>query len=221
MSERLALCAVGALALAAAAGPAGAVTFLSAGTSSACAAGSCFANSKTYTITWSAADFAGKPVGIQQLKLDRKVLGDMQDFAFKIGFQTADGGAVGDWGSYMIAGLAGDTVSIFGPGFMWDTHKGDLVLTLTLAIPDIGGAGGGNPVASVGGGDSSVTADAGVGMLHDVVDDGLLSGVVRAAGPSAVGAGAPEPQAWALMLLGFGAAGSLLRGRRRSEFNAG
>ena len=132
MFERLALCAAGALALAAAAGPAGAVTFLSAGTSSACAPGSCFATGKTYTITWSAADFAGNPVGIQQLKLDRKILGDKQDFAFKVGFQLADGGAVGDWGSYMIAGLGGDTVNILGPGFVWDTRKGDLVLTLSL-----------------------------------------------------------------------------------------
>ena len=32
----------------------------------------------------------------------------------------------------------------------------------------------------------------------------------------AVGAGVPEPAAWALMILGFGAAGSVLRSRRRA-----
>src|SRR6185436_18716989 len=103
-------------------------------------------------------------------------------FAFKVGFRLADGGAVGDWASYMIAGLGGGTVNISGPGFVWDTSKGDLVLTLSLASPGIGGAGGGGGLFAGGGGggdgggggESSVAADTGVVALNDMVDTGLL-----------------------------------------------
>lgn len=221
MIERFGLFAASALAITAAAAPAGAVTFLSAGATSACAASSCFSKNKTYTITWSAADFAGGRVGIQQLKLDRNVLGDKQDLVFKVGFQLAGGGDVGEWGAFMIAGLSGDTVNIFGPGFTWDTYKGDLVMTLSLIQPGIGAGGGGmipggwRDEPFEGGDPGRVAADDEGGPMHDVVDASLLRAPTPSLQPSAASAAVPEPQAWAMMLLGFGVAGGLLRNRRR------
>jgi len=69
--------------------------------------------------------------------------------------------------------------------------------------------------------DGMVAADDRMGWLHDVDGGDVLSGFMPKAGLPGATAALPEPQAWALMLLGFGAAGGLLRSRRRAQLTGG
>jgi len=193
-----------------------AATFLQVGTNALCSSGGCFGSGNTFQKVWSAAQQSG-PVDISSLFLDRNVLGDRQDFAVKVGFSLADGTKVGDWGAFTIAVLGGQVVQVGGQAFTWDTSRGDLVLTLSLVVPEKGGGGffgggllGGGRGANFGPdggadlGSGMVVADMPPGVGRDVVDN-LVAAVTAV----------PEPRAWALMLIGFGAAGATLRGRRR------
>ena len=69
--------------------------------------------------------------------------------------------------------------------------------------------------------DGMVAADDRMGWLHDVDGGDVLSGFMPKVGLPGATAALPEPQAWALMLMGFGAAGGLLRGRRRAQLPTG
>jgi hypothetical protein len=87
-------------------------------------------------------------------------------------------------------------------------------------VPEKGGGGGGlfsggGGASFGGGGFSASSADPGLGadvvmntqpmsITRDVINDLVVNAVA-----------VPEPGAWALMLLGFGAAGTTLRLRRR------
>ncbi|WP_293903924.1 PEPxxWA-CTERM sorting domain-containing protein [Phenylobacterium sp.] len=217
---------LGAIALAAAvvtAAPAAqAATYLAAGLSGLCSASGCFAGQQTtYRQVFSSGRFSGA-LDIANLALDRSILGASQDRLFKVSFQLADGTTVGDWGSFMIAGLGGQVVTLGGKAFTWDTSKGDLVMTLALVVPQTGGGGfggdgfggGGQPAAF---GDDAVAMIGGLGARPGVdpyrhldADEitGLMTGVTLV----------PEPAAWALMLGGFGAAGAVLRNRRKIRY---
>ena len=196
-----------------------------------CGAGGCFAAGSTFRQTWSASDRAG-PVSIGALLLDRGVLGANQDMLFKVSFRLADGTKVGDWGTFMIAGLGGEEVRLGGQAFTWDTSQGDLILQLELMVPDKGGAGGffggggggGGAFASIGGGgfggsSMSVAENPPFSLSGTMPMNDVLTGLPHG-GRNILGfdpaIAVPEPSAWALMVLGFGSAGALLRTRRRT-----
>jgi hypothetical protein len=194
-----------------------------------CAAtGGCFeAGSSTYKQVWKAGGVSG-PVDVGALLLDRRILGAWQDQLFKVSFRLADGTRVGDWGAFMIAGLNGEMVRLSGPGFTWDSSLGDLEMTLELAFPSQGAGGGGFPgqggpfggdaFPGRGGPFSSGAPLADPPPFDPPFNLPPTSVLAQAADPDDVAAlaaeplvGVPEPGAWALMLLGFGMAGALLR----------
>jgi hypothetical protein len=219
--------------LALAAPSARAASFLQAGPNALCGAGGCFAVGNSFRQTWSAADRSGQ-LSIGSLMLDRGIIGTNQDMLFKVSFRLADGTKVGDWGSFMIAGLSGEVVRLGGQAFNWDTSQGDLILQLDLVVPDKGGGGGffaggggggggGGSLASVGGGFGSsmtVAAETPAFSASEIMPmNDVLMGAPHG-GRGGIGfdpaVSAPEPSSWALMLLGFGAAGAMLRTRRRT-----
>jgi hypothetical protein len=135
----------------------------------------------------------------------------------------------------MIATLGGDVVRIGGQAFTWDGSMGDLILQIDLVIPDKGGGGGffagggggggGGALASMadgGGFGSSMSVAAGAPAfsaselmpMNDVLMGAPHGGRGGIGFDPAVSA--PEPSSWALMLLGFGTAGAMLRMRRRT-----
>jgi hypothetical protein len=208
-------------ALAVGAPSASAATFLSVGPNALCASGGCFSATKTFTQTFSAA---GGSYSISALNLDRSVLGANQDLAVKVSFYTADGQQISNWGSYVIAGLNGQVVTLGGQDFNWDASKGDLVVRLDLVKPDKGGGGGGGggfasfaSAPSFGDGDMSPPGNA-FGVQRGLGGtDGIPPGILRADPPSnpVFAVTVPEPASWALMIVGFGAAGTLIRRERR------
>jgi len=210
----LALSAVAMAGMAAVAVPAHAAIFLTAPNGMCSGATGCFGDASTYRQTFSASSLNG-PVDIRTLGLDRSVLGALQDKVVKISFKTASGVTVSDWGGYVIAGLSGDTVSLVGQDFTWTPDQGDLVLQLDLVVPRHGGSGGGGG----GGGGLNFGGSPTSGGLPGIVDQGAGAGA--AAGPPSISdppgvvSVAPEPAAWAMMLLGLGTAGGLLRRARR------
>lgn len=200
--------AVAGLALAAPA--AQAATTLKLGPSALCSASGCFADTKrTFTYSFSASEFGGG-ANVSQLSIFKGLLGDMATYGVKITFQTADGTVVGDWGTFTLAALAGETVTIGGKTIDWNSAAGDLVVKLELLIPDKGGAGGGFGGGFGGGGFAAAPIGAGdliprAPSLLAPPTGGLVADL-RAA--------VPEPSTWAMMIMGFGAAGAVLRRRR-------
>lgn len=202
--------AAAAAAIAVAAPAAHAATLMPAAIQSTCLS-SCFDQTHTYKQTISASSFSG-PVSIGALNLDRALLGqNYQTSVFHVTFWTADGHQVGDFGRYMIGSLGSDVVTLKGSSFAYDPSLGNLTMKIELDGFSSAGGGGGfgfTPGAAPPqridfappGGD-----DPGLGFIpHGGVvssDPVLLVSV-------------PEPASWALMVLGFGGAGSVLRRRR-------
>jgi len=211
MSKSFAL-AVASAAFVVAAPAAQAATVLTVGPSSLCSSSGCFGdNNRSFKQTFSAA---GGSVDISALKLFRGIVGDMEGYAVRVSFTLADGTEVGSWGSYTLAALAGDFVTIGGKAFTWNAGEGDLVLKLDLIAPSKGGGLGGGFAAFGGGG------SAGGGFLSAPT---VMQGrpLINVAGPSilpdreAIAAvPLPEPTTWALMITGFGFAGASLRRRK-------
>lgn len=223
MSKSLVLAFTSLAALVVAAPSAQAATMLTVGPSSTCSASGCFGETtRTFKQTFSAAD---GPVSISSLSLFRGIVGDMQNYAVRISFETADGTKIGSWGAYTLAMLGGEFVTLGGESFVWDAATmGDLVLKLDLLKPDKGGGFGGGGFGGFGGGASAFAPGAGV-------SDAARFGPPRInmpgpAAPQAVDldvalSAAPEPGAWALMILGFGGAGVMLRRRRSAPVACG
>lgn len=219
MSKSLVLTLTSLAALTVAAPTAQAATMLTVGPSTTCAASGCFGETtRTYKQTFSAAS---GPVDISSLSLFRGIVGDMQNHAVRISFETADGRKIGSWGAYTLAMLGGEFVTLAGESFTWDAATmGDLVLKLDLLKPEKGGGFGGG---GFGGGMSAFAPGAAVS------DDARFGPPrINVPGPEqqavdldvAVSA-APEPGAWALMILGFGGAGVMLRRRRLAPVACG
>src|SRR5689334_16354250 len=121
-----------AVAAAAMALPAQAASLFSASASAACGVDGCFSGeTHTFTQAFAANAFHGT-LDVGSLMLDRSILGGMQDQLFTVSFHLADGTALGNWGSFMIAVLGGQIVTLSGSAFQWDTSLGDLVLQLDL-----------------------------------------------------------------------------------------
>ena len=190
--------ALSALALAAvlSASPAAAATVLDVSKNEGCGKASCFNDQGVFTQTWSAKDAAG-PMTIGKLLLDRGVLGNLDGSTFRISF-TLNGAEVGSWGNYMMAGIAGGELTFSGQAFTWNPEDGDLSLVLQIDMPKQGARGGDGSFASF-------NPDYNYGGVEF---EGIAGSVISAA---------PEPTAWALMITGFGLAGSTLRQRRRAR----
>lgn len=210
-----------------------AAMFLQAGPNALCAEGGCFGTANSFRQTWSASNQTGA-TSISSFMLDRSLLGDNQDKLFKVSFRLADGTKVGDWGSFMIAGLGGDSVRLSGQAFDWNAAMGDLIVQFDLVVPEKGGGGGGFFAGGGGGGGGSAFAGGGFGSSMTVAADAppfaaseimpmndVLMGAPHG-GRGGVGfdpaISAPEPASWALMILGFGVAGGMLRSRRTLRY---
>ncbi|MBL8771216.1 MAG: PEP-CTERM sorting domain-containing protein [Phenylobacterium sp.] len=189
--------------------------------SNLCGEGGCFSDTtRVLSRTWSASEFQG-PLSISSLSIDKAMLGSMQDYAVRVSFVDGAGKTVANWGSYTLAVLSGDVVTLGGETVNWNTADGDLTLKLELLIPDKGGAGGGGfggfggfggggfaTAPAFGGGDGP----AGLGRLTSPqLPPPALQNM-----PALISAAVPEPGAWALMLIGFMGAGHALRSRRRA-----
>lgn len=197
-----------------------AATTLNLGPSSLCSSGGCFGDTKrTFSHTFSAADFGGG-ASISRLAVFKGLLGEMATYGVKITFQTADGTVVGDWGTFTLAALAGDTVTIGGKSFDWNADFGDLVVKLDLLIPDkngggFGGFGGFGGGGFGGGGGGFAAAPVGAPGFGDVIPRGpILVGPPTGGLVADLRTAMPEPGAWAMMILGFGLAGAVFRRQR-------
>lgn len=216
------------LALAMLAAPAArAATTLQVSPDALCGPGGCFGAGNTYSKTWSAT--SGGRVDISSLLLDRSLLGDRQDLAVRVGFTLADGTKVGDWGAFTVSVLNGQVVRLGGEGFTWDQSRGDLVLTLQLIVPEKGAGGGfgggGFGGRGFGGGESpDLTGLSAPGGRPAGFTAPAMTNLPAVFSPGtddghAVIAAVPEPATWAMILAGFGAAGGMLRIRRRLGYS--
>ena len=181
-----------------------------------CLAG-CLDQTQTYKQTFQAANFSG-PVNIGALSFDRSLLGDHQTSVFHVTFWTADGREVGDFGHFMVGSLGGQVLNLKGESFAYDSSLGDLVMKIELDGYGSGGAGGGgggfNTVLSSSGGAAAPAPSDNVDHAWDAPPMTFLPhGVVTQADPLLI-VSVPEPAAWALMMLGFGGMGAVLRRRR-------
>lgn len=209
--------AIGLLAVTALAGAPSAVnaaTFLTVGASSLCGPGGCFAgDKKSYTQTFSASQRAGS-FDVSRIQVDKSVTaGAMTHTAVKVTFVLADGTEV-TWGKFSLAALGGDVVTLGGQPVAWNAAAGDLTVRLDLVVPEKPGAGGGGGFGFGGGGwaagGGAADVDAGGGFTDIVQGRPLIKPSIEQPSVAAI----PEPGAWALMIVGFGAAGAMLRRRK-------
>ncbi|HEY0647814.1 PEPxxWA-CTERM sorting domain-containing protein [Phenylobacterium sp.] len=213
MRSILAGAAAAVLTLAAASG-AGAATNVSVGPSSLCAQDGCFGgDKKTFTQVISAADHKGT-VNISSLSLFRSVMGSMAGNNVKVIFELADGTEV-TWGRWTVGSMSGgEFVTIGGETVNWDSALGDLKVRLELYKPEKGGHGAAWGWGA-GGSDNAFSENIGLAApdlpFGDVVNTGPL---VRPSLPPQPIVAVPEPGAWALMIMGFGMTGALVRRRR-------
>lgn len=194
-----------------------AATFLTVGASSLCGPAGCFAGAKkTYTQTFSSAERGGATFDVSQLQVFKSLtLGAVDHTAVKLTFVLADGTEV-TWGKFSLEALGGDVVTLGGQAVAWDTSQGDLTLRVDLVVPEKPGAGGGGGFGwAAGGGGAAVD---GAGFTDIIQGQPLVRPSLPA--PNALAA-VPEPTSWALMILGFGAAGALLRRRTTHHLRYG
>ena len=206
-----------------AAAPAGAATWISTA-AAPCETAACkpAANSNSYFRVIRAADLAGV-TNISSFLLDRDALGGATGAMFSLTFWTNAGEVkIGDFGHFMIDGLAGDQVNLMGREFAYDPAWGDLYVRVDIDKPATGlggmsfggGGGGGGGFAAP----QSAPNDGGADDLPSFssADNESISFTPIVEENVAVIA-APEPTGWALMIAGFGGAGAMLRRRRKSS----
>jgi hypothetical protein len=217
LAATAAVFAVGAFALGSPA--AQAAIFMPATLQATCLA-ACFDKGHAYQQTFAASSFSGR-VSIGAFSFDRALLGqDHQTSVFHVTFWTADGREVGDFGHYMVGSLAGEVLTLHGQSFVFDPSLGNLTMKIELDGSGSDAGGGGFAGGSAGPG---VTSDPGAAPAGDFIPLGVVNnsglgftppGLIDNPGPQAPASAAPEPAAWALMILGFAGAGAILRRRR-------
>ncbi len=180
--------------------PAQAATILGAGWDTSCGKTTCFNEKGVVTRTFSASDFSG-PVTIGQLLLDRSVLGALDSKMFRLSF-ALNGEELGTWGKFVMGGIGGDVLSFTGDAFVWNPEDGDLVLVLALIPPPAAGGGFGL-FSSARVEDESFSQTSMPGPDQPDIATRDLPAVTAV----------PEPATWALLIGGFGLAGSALRRR--------
>ncbi|WP_337188622.1 PEPxxWA-CTERM sorting domain-containing protein [Phenylobacterium sp.] len=180
--------------------PAQAATILGAGWDTSCGKTTCFNEKGVVTRTFSASDFSG-PVTIGQLLLDRSVLGALDSKMFRLSF-ALNGEELGTWGKFVMGGIGGDVLSFTGDAFVWNPEDGDLVLVLALIPPPAAGGGFGL-FSSARVEDESFSQTSMPGPDQQDIATRDLPAVTAV----------PEPATWALLIGGFGLAGSALRRR--------
>ena len=196
-----------------------AASYLTVGGNSLCGGEGCFVGGKkTFQQTFSSAERSGTVIDVTQLQVFKDIVGSVEHTAVKVTFVLADGTEV-SWGKFSVVALGGDVVTLGGETVNWNTSLGDLTVRLDLIVPDrgVGGGGGGG---GFGGGWAAGGGPAGLGNdSFDIVRGGPL---VRPSIPTQNPiAPVPEPGAWAMMILGFGAAGAMLRRRRLHHLRYG
>ena len=172
----------------------------------------CFDPSQSYEQVIDASTFSG-PVNIGSFSFNRSLLGDgHQTSVFHVTFWTADGRQVGDFGHYMVGSLGRQVLHLQGQAFAYDASQGNLVMKIQR---DGGGWGAITGAAgSSGGAADPAASDDNVQSVWNAPKVTFMpKGVTFPAEPLLIVA-APEPAAWAMMLIGFGGAGALLRRRR-------
>lgn len=219
MHKSVVLAITAAAAMAGASTSAQAATVLTLDAASLCGKGGCFTEKTTFQRSFSG------PMSISGLAIDKAMLGALGNYAVKITFTTKDGAVVGNWGAYTLAVLGGDVVTIGGQPLDWDGAAGELVLNLEVLVPKRGGLGGGFAGAPFGGGGGfggGGFTGGGIVLGGAPIPSGVNSPLPVLLPPTARGpfaAAIPEPGTWALMIGGFFAAGSALRGRRHLKYS--
>ena len=207
-SGALALIATAALCVAAPSS-AFAATYLTVGANSLCGSDGCFVGGKkSFSQTFSAAP-GGAVIDVSQLQVFKGIVGSVEHTAVKVTFVLADGTEV-SWGKFSVVALGGDVVTLGGETVNWNSSLGDLTVRLDLIVPDkgVGGGGGGGGGGWAAGGGGASESD---GSFQVVGGGPLVRPSLQNENPIAA---MPEPGAWAMMIMGFGAAGAMLRRRK-------
>lgn len=187
-----------------------AATVLNVDWNAGCGKATCFNDNGSYTQTFSASNFSG-PVNVSQFLMDRGVLGALDSKTFRISFQL-NGEELGTWGQFNVAGIGGEELWFGGEGFVWNPEDGDLVLVLAIVPPPKEGAGGGGG----GGGFGGFSLQSQDEPFTGGPPPGETEGFDLRQPSGAV----PEPATWAMMIGGFGMAGSIIRRRRTASATA-
>lgn len=182
-----------------------AATVLNVDWNADCGKATCFNDKGAYTQTFSASAFNG-PVNVSQFLMDRGVLGNLDGKTFRISFQL-NGEELGTWGQFNVGGIGGEELWFGGEAFVWNPEDGDLVLVLALVPPPKEGAGG-------GGGFGGFALRGEGGSFNEGGPEGLPEGDNQPQDIRLPVAPVPEPATWAMMIAGFGMAGTMVRRHR-------
>jgi hypothetical protein len=206
------------------AGPAAAMVMLQSSDNIFCHGDSCFGIDRG---VGSAA-----PITVGGLTVERGQLGNLGSSLVHVTLWTSDGARlVGDYGDFQLSALNGDQLTIRGPGVTFDSSAGGVMFRFDRVDASTGAAGGGGgggggfagggSVGSGSGGGGFNVADAVGGDGRGVatnnsgeVEINNNDDFVRPGPARLIPRGVPEPAAWALMLVGLGGLGGVLRRRR-------
>ena len=203
--------------------------WLVTGSSSSCGEQGCFDRGGQHSQTFSAANFLG-PANINAVVFDRGLVRGFGDRTFTVSLWVNGGQTeVGSLGHFMVDPTHGGLFTLRGQDVLYDPSWGDLTMRIQLDDYSGGGFGGSGGFGSggfgpggFGGGKSGSARAPGEGGGGGAPEGGpnplRAASLVNLAAPieetpSAVLAPIPEPQTWALAILGLAGVGAALRRR--------